>query len=192
MEKVKEEELTSLLPDREFVLELLKKLRVPYSVRRHSLQVAEIAIDIANNIKRAKVDKKLVEIGALLHDVGRASTHGFGHGFNGGKILRERGFPEELARICERHILGGLDKEDAKSVGLPEKNFYPVTLEEKIVSLADKLTVRSRQVSVNESINKSINDRFQIWFNKYGKSKILLKGKERIEKIQKEIEDLMQ
>lgn len=192
MEKVKEEELTSLLPDREFVLELLKKLGVPYSVRRHSLQVAETAIDIANKIKRAKVDKQLVEIGALLHDVGRASTHGFGHAFIGGKILRERGFPEELARICERHILGGLDKEDAKSVGLPEKNFYPVTLEEKIICLADKLTVRSRQVSVNESITKSINKRFQIWFNKYGKSKLLLKGKERIEKIQKEIEDLMQ
>jgi len=192
MEKVKEEELTSLLPDREFVLELLKKLGVPYSVRRHSLQVAEIAIDIANKIKRAKIDKQLVEIGALLHDVGRASTHGFGHAFIGGKILRERGFPEELARICERHILGGLDKEDAKSVGLPEKNFYPVTLEEKIICLADKLTVRSRQVSVNESITKSINERFQIWFNKYGKSKLLLKGKERIEKIQKEIEDLMQ
>ena len=189
---VKEEDLTSLLPDREFVLELLKKLEVPYSVRRHSLQVADIAIDIANKIKRAKVDKKLVEIGALLHDVGRSSTHGFSHAFMGGKILRERGFPEELARICERHILGGLDKEDAKSVGLPEKDFYPVTLEEKIVCLADKLTVRSRHVPANESIIKSVNERFQIWFNKYGKSKILLKGKERIEKIQKEIEDLMQ
>ena len=189
---VKEEEFTSLLPDREFVLELLKNLDVPYSVRRHSVQVAEIAIDIANKIKGAKVNKKLVEIGALLHDIGRASTHEFGHAFMGGKILRERGFPEELARICETHILGGLDKEDAKSVGLPEKDFYPVTLEEKIVCLADKLTVKSRQISVNESISKLINKRFQIWFNKYGKSKILLKGKERIEKIQKEIEDLMQ
>ncbi len=85
MVKVKEEELTSVLPDREFVLELLKKLNVPYSVRRHSIQVAEIAIDIANKIKRAKVNNKLVEIGALLHDVGRANTHGFGHAFNGGK-----------------------------------------------------------------------------------------------------------
>ena len=189
---VKEEDLTSLLPDREFVLELLKKLEVPYSVRRHSLQVAEIAIDIANKIKGAKVDKKLVEIGALLHDIGRVSTHGFGHAFMGGKILRKRRFPEELARICERHILGGLDKEDAKSVGLPEKDFYPVTLEEKIVCLADKLTDKSGQISVNTSISKLINKRFQIWFNKYGKSQILLKGKERIEKIQKEVEDLMQ
>jgi len=191
MVKVKEEELSSLLPDREFVLDLLKELGVPYSVRRHSIQVAEIAIDIANKIKRAKVNKKLVEIGALFHDIGRSNTHGFSHAFNGGKILRERGFPEELARICERHILGGLDKEDAKSVGLPEKNFYPVTLEEKIVCLADKLTVRSRQFSVNESISKSINERFQIWFNKYGKSKILLKAKKRIEKIEKEIKNLM-
>jgi uncharacterized protein len=171
------------LPDREFALELLRKLKVPYAVRRHSINVADKAQLIANKIKNTKVDKSLIEIGALLHDIGRAKTHGFKHAIIGGKILRERGFPTEVARICETHILGGLDKEDAKELGLPDKDFLPKTLEEKIVCLADKMIAGRRQVSIEE--------RFEKWFRKYGRSKILLKSKERIEKIKKEINKLM-
>ncbi len=178
------EELSVILPDPEYALDLLRRFKVPFSVRRHSIKVAEKALEIANKIRKVKVDKNLIEIGALLHDIGRSKTHGFRHALIGGKILRERGFPSILARICETHILGGLDKEDAKSLGLPsEKDFLPETLEEKIVCLADKLMAGRREVSIGE--------RFRIWFSKYGKSKILLKSKERIEQIQKELEDLM-
>ncbi len=181
---VKEKEaLTEILPDREFAINLLRKLRVSYSVHRHSLKVADTALNIASKIKKSTVNKNLVEIGALLHDVGRSKTHSFNHALIGGKILRERGFPEKLAKICERHILGGLDKEDSKSIGLPEKDFLPKTLEEKIVCLADKLTAGNRIVSIKE--------RFEIWFKKYGKSKILLKSEKRINQFQKEIENLM-
>ena len=177
---VKKEEI---LPDREFALELLRTLKIPLSVRRHSEKVADKAMEIANKIKKAKVDLDLIEIGALLHDIGRTKTHGFKHALIGGKILRQRGFSEKLARICETHILGGLDKDDAKNFGLPEKDFLPKTLEEKIICLADKQMAGTREVS--------IQNRFNRWFQKYGKSKILLKSKKRIEKIQKEIEHLM-
>ena len=183
MVKEKAEEIPIILPDRDFALELLKKLKVPYSVRRHSLKVCEKALEIANKIRKANIDIDLIEIGAILHDIGRAKTHGFQHALIGGKILRGRGFPNEIARICETHILGGLDKEDAKSVGLPNGDYLPETLEEKIVCLADKLMAGRREVSIEE--------RFQIWFSKYGKSKILLKAKKRIENIQKEIQNLI-
>ncbi len=173
----------SILPDREFALELLRTLKVPYAVRRHSINVADKALEISNKIKKAKIDLNLVEIGALLHDIGRSKTHGFKHALIGGNILRETGFPQRVARICETHILGGLDKEDAKKLGLPEKDFLPETLEEKIVCLADKMNAGRRLVSVDE--------RFRKWFRKYGKSKLLLKSKERIESIQKEIDKLM-
>ena len=158
-------------------------MKIPLSVRRHSEKVADKAIEIANKIKKAKVDLDLIEIGALLHDIGRTNTHGFKHALIGGKILRQRGFSEKLARICETHILGGLDKDDAKDVGLPEKDYLPETLEEKIICLADKQMAGTREVSIQKRFNK--------WFQKYGKSKILLKSKKRIEKIQKEIEELM-
>ncbi len=171
------------LPDREFALELLKTLKMQPSVRRHSEKVAEKAIEIAEKIVKTDVDINLVEIGAILHDVGRTKTHDFKHALVGGKILRQRGLSKKLARICETHILGGLDKEDSKNVGLPEKEFFPLTIEEKIICLADKCIAGTREVTIQERIQK--------WFQKYGRSKILLKSKKRIEKIQKEIESLM-
>ncbi len=125
----------------------------------------------------------MIEIGSILHDIGRTKTHGFKHAFMGGKILRERGLPEKLARICETHILGGLDKEDAKEFGLPEKDYLPISLEEKIICFADKLIAGTKEVSLEERFNR--------WFAKYGRSSILLKSKSRIIKIQEELESLM-
>ena len=172
-----------ILPDRDYVIDLLRKLKIPHSVRRHSEKVAAKALEIANKITKAEVDINLVEIGALLHDIGRTKTHGFKHALIGGKILRKRGFSEQLARICETHILGGLDLEDAKRFGLPEKEYLPISLEEKIICLADKHMAGTNEVSITERFNR--------WFQKYGRSQILLKSKKRIEKIQEEIERLM-
>ncbi len=171
-----------ILPSSDFAFDLLKELRVPYNVRRHSLKVADKAIDLAEKIKLKEIDMNLIEIGGLLHDIGRCKTHGFKHALIGAKIIREKGLGERLARICETHILGGLDKEDAKQVGLPERDFLPQTLEEKIICLADKYIAGTKEVSIEQ--------RFEKWFSKYGKTPILTKAKERIEKIQKEIEDL--
>lgn len=172
----------TILPDREFALELLRDLKVQYTVRRHSINVANKALRIANKITKIKVDKNLVEIGALLHDIGRAKTHGFKHALIGGKIIRERGLPEALARICETHILGGLDKQDAKDFGLPVKDYLPETIEEKIVCLADKHMTGAKEVTIDK--------RFERWIKKFGRSEILLKSKKRIELIQKEITNL--
>ena len=171
-----------ILPSSDFAFDLLKELKVPYNIRRHSLKVADKALDIADEIKSKEIDMNLIEVGGLLHDIGRSKTHGFKHALIGAKIIRERGLSERLARICETHILGGLDKEDAKQVGLPEKDFLPLTLEEKIICLADKFMAGTKEVSIEQ--------RFEKWFNKYGKTQILTKAKERIENIQKEIEDL--
>ena len=160
----------------------MKKLKVPYNIRRHSLKVAEKALELAEKINLREIDMNLIEIGGLLHDIGRCKTHGFKHALIGAKLIRERGLSERLAKICETHILGGLDKEDAKQVGLPERDFLPQTLEEKIICLADKHIAGTKEVSIEQ--------RFEKWFNKYGKTQILIKAKERIEKIQREIEDL--
>jgi len=172
-----------ILPDREFAIDLLRTLKVQHSVRRHSEKVAEKALRIAKKITKVKVNKDLIEIGGLLHDIGRAKTHGFKHALIGGNILRESGFSEKLARICETHILGGLDIEDAKRLGLPEKDYLPETIEEKIICLADKHMAGTKEVSIEERFNR--------WFIKYGKSKILLKSKKRIETIQAEIKNMM-
>lgn len=173
-----------ILPNREFALRFLRKLNVSPSVRRHSINVARKSIKIANKITKANVNKNLVVIGALLHDIGRSKTHGYDHGIIGSKILKERGFPENLSRICETHLLGGLDKEDAREAGLPIKDYLPQSLEEKIICLADKQCLGTKIVSIEE--------RFEHWLKKYGDdSLILVKSKKRIEEIQKELESLM-
>jgi len=171
------------LPSRDEAFDLLKKLKVPYQVRRHSLKVADKALEIAYKIKKSKVDLDLVEIGALLHDIGRSQTHGFKHAIIGGDLLRDKRYPSNLSRICETHILGGLDKEDASYLNLPERDYLPESLEEKIICLADKLTAGTKEVNIEQ--------RFQKWFAKYGKTKILMKSKRRIEKIKEELYNLM-
>ena len=170
------------LPNSDFAFDLLKELKVPYHVRRHSLKVAEKALDIAEKIKKKDIDNDLLEIGGLLHDIGRCKTHDFQHGIIGAKILKERGFSKRLSKICETHMLGGLDKEEAKLVGLPERDYIPLTLEEKIICLADKHISGTKDVTIDQ--------RFEKWFSKYGETKILTKAKERIATIQTEIENL--
>ena len=171
-----------ILPSSDFAFDLLKEVKVPYNVRRHSLKVADKALDIAEKIKLKEIDLDLIEVGGILHDIGRCKTHGFKHALIGAKLIRERGLSERIARICETHILGGLDKEDAKQEGLPERDYLPLTLEEKIVCLADKYMDGTKEVSIEQ--------RFEKWFAKYGKTPILTKAKKRIEEIQKEIEEL--
>lgn len=137
-------------PSRVEVIALLRELGTPPAVIRHVIKVERTARRIARDISRngERVDMELVSLGALLHDVGRSRTHGLDHGFAGGRIVREspafaKLFDEEdreaLSRICERHIGGGIPARDAGAAGLPERDFIPETLEERIIAHADNL-----------------------------------------------------
>lgn len=111
------------------------------NVIEHCESVCRKAVEIAEELKKKglDVDVELVRVGGLLHDVGRCMTHGIGHAVEGGQILRELKYSEEICRIVERHIGGGIPKEEAVKLGLPEKDYSPETLEEKIVAYADKV-----------------------------------------------------
>lgn len=82
-------------------------------------------------------DLRLLVAGALLHDIGRTITHGVEHALKGGEILSERGYHRSLIDIVERHIGGGITREEARGQGLPFKDYLPKTLEEKLVCHAD-------------------------------------------------------
>lgn len=120
----------------------MRKLRVPEEVLLHCENVREIALAIARRVaaRGRKVDLGLLEAGALLHDVGRAATHGPAHCGKGAEMLRKAGVPEEVARFAETHFLGGLTAGDARALGLPATEMIPRTIEEKIVCYADKLS----------------------------------------------------
>jgi uncharacterized protein len=123
----------------------------------HSTQVRNKALEISRRIG-GDVDIELVSNGAMLHDIGirfcDAPDIGcFGedkyilHGILGAESLRCLKFPgvEKLARICERHTGSGISASEIRlnSLPLPERDFLPESLEEKIVCLADKFFSRS-------------------------------------------------
>lgn len=119
----------------------------------HVKAVSKLAKQIATKIssKGIPIDVSFVEVAALLHDIGRSRTHGIRHGVEGAAIMRAHGF-EDYARVCERHIGAGLTLEEAKALGLPEGDYLPETLEEKVVTYADKLIDGDEVVSIFDTI----------------------------------------
>lgn len=122
----------------------------------HSWQVATKALRCASKHPELNIDKMLVLRGALLHDIGIFETHApsifcngsehyLMHGFIGAKMLRGYGLDPE-ARICERHTGAGLSKEAVVQAGLnvPPLDYFPETLEEKLICYADKFYSKSR------------------------------------------------
>lgn len=85
------------------------------------------------------IDVDLVTAGCLLHDIGRSRTHGLDHASVGARMLREHGYPEALCLCVERHTGGGIDPQEARTLGLPAKDYTPVTLEERLVCHIDNL-----------------------------------------------------
>lgn len=118
-------------------IQILKDAGCDDDVIKHSRVVSDLAVMIAERI--GGVDMALVRIGGLLHDLGRARTHKFEHFIEGSKLAVELGLPNEIQLIIERHVGAGIIAEEARELGLPEKNYIPETLEQKIVAHADNL-----------------------------------------------------
>ncbi len=106
----------------------------------HCRAVADAASALGRALgPRHPVDHDFLWRAALLHDIGRCATHDpVGHGVEGHRLLSELGCERE-ARLCASHVLFGLDAPEAAQFGLPEREFVPEGLEERLVTLADFL-----------------------------------------------------
>ena len=144
------------LPSREQAIELLHKYNCPPKVINHCEAVAKLALEIAGKLEKKgiKVDLKLVEASALLHDIGRSKSHAVDHGVVGARIAESEGLPEAVVRIIRKHVGGGITAQEAERFGWPKDVYEPVTLEEKIVSYADKLIDNSRRVPIDLEIER--------------------------------------
>ena len=154
-------------------VEILKHLNCPTHLINHSKAVCTKALKLSSNFD---VDIELVETGALLHDIGRSKTNSIDHAVVGAKILKDMGFPDSVANIALRHIGAGIPKEEAVQLGLPPKDYIPLTLEEKIVAHADNLTHWDKEVDLDFVIKK--------WNERLGEDHPSIK---RIIKLHKEI-----
>ena len=145
----------------EEAIALLIKAGCSSSVIEHCKTVAEyarkIALDVENCARKRRVpiniDMNCIIIGGLLHDIGRSKTHGIDHAVMGARIAVEIGMNEKLVSIIERHIGAGITLDEALELGLPAKDYLPLTLEEKIVAHADNLAFGSRLGTIDEVVS---------------------------------------
>ncbi len=148
--------MSKRLPSAQEALRFLSESRCSPQVIKHCKTVATIATEIAEACQKRglNVDAKLVRIGALLHDIGRSKTHTVNHVIRGAEIAKSLGLPKPIISIIERHAGGGISTEEAKRLGWPIKSYIPQTLEEKIVTYADKLVEVGRKAPIERSIKK--------------------------------------
>jgi len=144
------------LPSREQALQLLFENGCSAKVINHCKAVTKLALETANILKGKglKINSKLVEAGALLHDIGRSKTHTVNHAVVGAEIAEATGLPDSVVSIIKRHVGGGITPREAEKLGWPKDVYVPLTLEEKIVSYADKLIENSKRAPIDITIEK--------------------------------------
>lgn len=127
--------------------------------------------------ERIDCDRDLLRAGALLHDIGRSVTHSIEHALIGYGIVRDLNLPEDVAEIVRRHTGAGLDPEDAMDFGLPDGDYIPRTVEQKIVAHADNMVSDNRLVSHWYSVDRLRNKGSD-------------RGADRMEALHRELSDL--
>ncbi|SFM22808.1 TIGR00295 family protein [Methanolobus profundi] len=140
----------------EDALDLLRSSGCSEKVIAHCVAVADLALDISRKLidNGRDVNIGLVEVGGLLHDLGRAKSHGIDHAVVGVSIARENNVDPEIIEIIKRHIGAGITKDDARVLGLPDDDYMPITLEQKIVAHADNLVMGTERISLDRRIMK--------------------------------------
>lgn len=148
------------LPSREQAIDLLRRSNCSPRVISHCEAVAELAMETACKLEKKglKIDLNLLQVGALLHDLGRSKTHTVDHAVIGAEIAEEAGLPVLVVRIIKRHVGGGITPEEAEEFGWPKDVYVPITLEEKIVSYADKLIEHSKKGPIESEIEQLQNE----------------------------------
>lgn len=161
-------------------IKLLEEAGCTLNVIEHCKEVAFLAVEIADKVKASghEVNLELVEVGALLHDFGRCRTHEIAHAVEGFKLAKSRGVESEVSEIIKRHIGAGISKDEAGELGLPVDDYFPRSLEEKIVAHADNLVKGMKRITIEERTALM------------RKSEVSEKVIQRVEKLAEEIEDL--
>jgi len=133
-----------------------------YFLVHHGKVVAQKARELALRAGHLHPDLQFIEEAAMLHDIGILYTDApklgcFGykeylcHGYLGRELLEKEGYPRH-ALVCERHVGVGILAEEIRrnNLPLPVRDMVPLTIEEKIVCLADKFYSKSEHDLMHE------------------------------------------
>lgn len=149
-----------------------------YVLVKHSEQVRDKALKIAENHPELQLDKAFIAEAAMMHDIGifkcdaaRIHCHGthqyIEHGYLGADLLRAEGLPQH-ALVCERHTGVGLSMEMIVNgkLPLPHRDMRPVSLEEQVICYADKFFSKTQ---LHESHRV---ERIRTYLGRYGESEV--------------------
>lgn len=119
----------------------------------HCRVIEAVAMQLLDAKPSIAVDRELVHVGSLLHDIGAYSVisdegrfvQGVRHGVFGEAILKEEGFPEDIWRFASHHTGVGLTEQDAQDQNLPipVADYTARTDEERLIMYADKFHSKS-------------------------------------------------
>jgi len=145
----------------------------------HSERVRDRSLRIVDLHPEWEVDRQFVGDAAMLHDIGIIYCDAQGifcngtrpyieHGYLGAELLRSEGL-DRYAFVAERHTGVGISMEQVirDDISIPLADYYPVSLEEKIVCYADKFYSKShldRELTIEQV-------RAKLW--RYGHDAIL-------------------
>lgn len=149
----------------------------------HSEQVRDRALMIVDAhpewVEQGLVDRRFVEEAAMLHDIGILHCYApkifcvgehkyIEHGYLGAEMLRAEGLYKH-ALVAERHTGSGITYEQVlrEELPIPEGDYCPQSLEEKIICYADKFYSKGH---LGEEVSLS-KIRENIW--RYGHDAIL-------------------
>ena len=137
-------------------LQILRDEGCSEKVIAHCIAVSEYATEIAEKLLASgkNVDVGLVTIGGLLHDLGRSRSHGIDHAVIGASIAAQSALDPAIVNIIKKHIGAGITIEEAKELGLPEDDYMPFTIEEKIVAHADNFTSGDTRITMHKLMEK--------------------------------------
>ena len=140
----------------------------------HSQSVAQKALQTVVSHPELPLDRQFIEEAAMLHDIGiifcdapkiycRGSHKYIEHGYLGAELLRAENLPKH-ALVAERHTGTGITIEqvEREELPIPERDYCPQSLEEKIICYADKFYSKSH-LGEEVSVEKI---KYNIW--KYG------------------------
>ncbi|MHB1439738.1 MAG: HD domain-containing protein [Cuniculiplasma sp.] len=138
-------------PDSKDCMEILLRHKCNEKLIEHSIAVQEVAMNICAGIK---CDKRIVNAASLLHDVGRTVDNGVKHSYEGYIICKREKISDKVSSAVLKHTGAGITREESKRLFLPDLDYMPETLEEKIVACADNLIKGDGRVDIFDQIKR--------------------------------------
>jgi tRNA (cytidine56-2'-O)-methyltransferase len=139
------------IPDLQDCIVLLKKYGATESLIEHSMAVYSVAQKISQNIS---CDRRIIESGSLLHDIGKTRMNNIFHGYEGFRICEMEQISVTVSQCVLKHVGAGITKSEAINLKLPDLDYMPLTIEEKIVACADNLILGSKRILKNEQLKR--------------------------------------